>query len=194
MSAFGDLLRRVLGNEYPVSDVQAAAMEAHWQMLLRWNARLNLTAITDMEGGVRRHYVEGIVVAGAVPGGPLGVADVGSGAGFPGIPFAIMRPECSVTLIESDVRKSVFLRESSVDLANVRVQVVRFEQFSGGVDWVISRAVKPEIVLKGARRLKASAALLVTRTDADALKLAERVEIPGQDRSVVAISRISHHI
>ena len=194
MSAFGDLLRRVLGSEYPVSDVQAAQMEAHWQMLLRWNARLNLTAITDMEEGVRRHYVEGVVVAAAVPSGPLRVADVGSGAGFPGIPFAIMRPECSVTLIESDVRKSVFLRESSVDLPNVRVQVVRFEQFSSPVDWVISRAVKPEVVLKGAKRLSACSALLVTRTDADALKLEERVEIPGQDRSVVAISQISHHI
>ncbi|MCC6590965.1 MAG: 16S rRNA (guanine(527)-N(7))-methyltransferase RsmG [Bryobacterales bacterium] len=194
MSAFGDLLRRVLGSAYPVSDGEVAAMEAHWDLLVRWNARLNLTAITDMEEGIRRHHVEGVVMAGAVPKGALKVADVGSGAGFPGIPFAIMRPECSVTLIESDVRKSVFLREASVELSNVRVQVVRFEQFAGPAEWVISRAVKPEIVLKGAKRLSASAALLVTRADADALQLMERVEIPGQNRSVVAISRTDPHI
>src|SRR5437868_3656406 len=90
-----------------------AALEVHYNLLLRWNTVLNLTGITDLDTAVERHYCESIFLAAHLPAGPLRLADIGSGAGFPGLPIAVLRPDCMVTLIESHQRKSVFLREAS---------------------------------------------------------------------------------
>ena len=116
--------------------------------MLRWNAKLNLTRITGRAEAWERNYQESIYLARQLPPGPLRIADVGSGAGFPGIPIAIVRPECSVTLIVSHQRKAVFLREASRDLANVRVLAKRAEAVTETFDWIVSRAVSPEEVLK----------------------------------------------
>jgi hypothetical protein len=67
--------------------------------------------------------------------------DAGSGAGFPGIPVAVVRPECSVVLVELDIRKSVFLREASLDLANCRVVRARLSEVREECDWLVSRAL-----------------------------------------------------
>ena len=74
--------------------------------------------------------------------------DIGSGAGFPGIPVAIYRPECNLDLVESHKRKAVFLREAVRELTNVRVLAQRAEALTDPYDWTISRAVRPEDVLK----------------------------------------------
>jgi len=116
--------------------------------MLRWNAKLNLTRITDRAEAWERHYKESIFLGSKLPPGPLKIADVGSGAGFPGIPIAVVRPECTVTLIESHQRKAVFLREATRDLANVRVLAMRAEDVKEKFDWIVSRAVSPEDVLK----------------------------------------------
>ena len=71
--------------------------ECYLELLMRWNARLNLTAIRDQEGILSRHFVESIVCARAVPEGVKTLLDFGSGAGFPGIPIALCRPEITVT-------------------------------------------------------------------------------------------------
>ena len=76
-----------------------------------------------------------------MPPGPLAIADIGSGAGFPGFPVAVLRPECSVTLIESHRRKAVFLREASRGLPRVKVVAKRAEEVKDGFDVAISRAV-----------------------------------------------------
>jgi 16S rRNA (guanine527-N7)-methyltransferase len=109
---------------------------------------MNLTRITVLEEAVRYHYGESLYLAMRLPEGPLRIVDVGSGAGFPGIPVAIYRPACSVDLVESHQRKSVFLREATRELPNVRVLAGRAEGVTGSYDWTISRAVQPEDVLK----------------------------------------------
>ena len=129
--------------------------------MLRWNAKLNLTRITDRAEAWERHYKESIYLANKLPPGPLRIADVGSGAGFPGIPIAVVRPECTVTLIESHQRKAVFLREATRDLPNVHVLAMRAEEVTEKFDWVVSRAVNPEEVLK--LRLAPNIALLTGR-------------------------------
>jgi 16S rRNA (guanine527-N7)-methyltransferase len=127
---------------------QKLALEAHYELMLRWNAKLNLTRITDREEAWERHYKESIFLAHKLPPGPLKIADVGSGAGFPGIPIAVLRPECTVTLIESHQRKAVFLREATRGLPNVRVLAMRAEAVTETFDWIVSRAVSPKEVLK----------------------------------------------
>lgn len=94
-------------------------------LLLRWNARTNLTAIRDPEEIVRRHFGESLFVAKALssllaPGSTL--LDYGSGAGFPGLPIALWLPEVRVTLAESQGKKASFLREA-VRVLGVDAQV-----------------------------------------------------------------------
>ena len=84
--------------------------ETYLSLLLRWNARMNLTAIRDEEGILARHFVESIACARALPAGIGTLLDFGSGAGFPGIPIALCRPEIAVTLAESQGKKAAFLR------------------------------------------------------------------------------------
>ena len=71
------------------------------------------------------------------------MADIGSGAGFPGIPVAVLRPECQVALIESDHRKAAFLREATRDYPNVRIMRERAESAGEEFDWALSRAREP---------------------------------------------------
>ena len=140
------MFRELLASEFqPYSSLtphQLDLLERHFNLLLAWNKRLNLTRITDTEEAVRLHYCESLYLGLKLPEGPLSVADLGSGAGFPGVPIAILRPDLQVTLIESNQRKAVFLREAARDLPNVRVLAVRFEDCRERFDWVVSRAVQ----------------------------------------------------
>lgn len=80
-------------------------------LLLRWNARLNLTAIRDPEQIIRRHFAECAFTAQHLPGDIESLLDYGSGAGLPGVAIAICRPEIRVTLAEAHGKKAAFLRE-----------------------------------------------------------------------------------
>lgn len=130
---------------------------------------MNLTRIEELEDAVTLHYCESLFLGKSLPAGALRIADIGSGAGFPGFPVAILRPECTVDLIESHQRKSVFLREACGHLGNVRVIAERAEMLSGrSYDWMISRAVLPSDVL--ASKLAPQAAVLMSDSDLDALE------------------------
>lgn len=138
---FAELLRRKLGGICELSDEQVERLLRHYELLVRWNRVLNLTSIRRLEEAVERHYCESIFAACHLPEDSISIVDVGSGAGFPGIPIAVVRPASSVTLIESHQRKAVFLREASRDLENVRVIVRRVEDIGERFDWVVSRGV-----------------------------------------------------
>ena len=127
---------------------QLTLLEEHYRLLLRWNQKINLTRITSLQDAVRYHYCESLYLATRLPDGPLRIVDIGSGAGFPGIPVAIYRPDCTVDLVESHQRKEVFLREAARELTNVRVVAQRAESLTDSYDWTISRAVRPEDVLQ----------------------------------------------
>jgi 16S rRNA (guanine(527)-N(7))-methyltransferase RsmG len=145
---FRELLVREFAPYGSLTDEQIDALESHYNLLIQWNARLNLTRIESVEDAVKLHYCESLFVGTKLPGGPLRIVDVGSGAGFPGVPIAILRPECLITLVESHKRKGVFLREASRNLKNVAVITDRAENLQPNFDWVVSRAVSPKDVLK----------------------------------------------
>jgi 16S rRNA (guanine527-N7)-methyltransferase len=157
---FADLLRERLAGVVELSPGQVEALESHYQLLLRWNRTLNLTSIKKMEEAVERHYCESLFLGTHLPQGRLRIADVGSGAGFPGFPVAVLRPDCSVTLIESHQRKAVFLREASRSLPNVRVLAKRAEDVNEQFDWAISRAVSYEDLASFLKNLAPNADLL----------------------------------
>src|SRR5262245_54597910 len=105
--------------------------------MMQWNQKINLTRITEVDEVVERHYRESLYLASQLPAGELRIADVGSGAGFPGIPIGIARPECDVTLIESVRKKAVFLKEATRGLGNFRVLASRAEDINEQFDWVV---------------------------------------------------------
>lgn len=120
----------------------ASQFGAYCALLMRWNARTNLTAIRDEDGILRRHFVESIVCARVLPEGMGTLLDFGSGAGFPGLPIALCRPEIAVTLAESQGKKAAFLREAVRVLGlSVKVHGGRAEMLGQSFDCVTLRAV-----------------------------------------------------
>ena len=116
--------------------------ETYLTLILRWNARTNLTAIRDEEGILTRHFVESIACAHAIRPNTRTLLDFGSGGGFPGIPIALCRNEILVTLAESQSKKAAFLREAirTLGLA-VAVHAARAETLGVSFDCVVMRAV-----------------------------------------------------
>jgi 16S rRNA (guanine527-N7)-methyltransferase len=104
-------------------------LSTYLDLLLKWNARTNLTAIRDPEEIVRRHFGESLFAAWHLDPSTTTLLDFGSGAGFPGLPTAILRPHIQVTLAESQNKKATFLREAvrTLNLPNVEVWAARVE-------------------------------------------------------------------
>ncbi len=113
---------------------------AYLGLLTHWNQAYNLTAVRDPTDMVSRHLLDSLAVLPYLHG--VALADLGSGAGLPGIPLAIARPDLAVTLIESNGKKVRFLREAarSLPLPNVRVVQTRVQDATGAFDTVIARA------------------------------------------------------
>lgn len=96
----------------PLPEGAASKFEQYLSLLLKWNARLNLTAVREPAEIVQRHFLECIQCALALPSIST-LLDFGSGAGLPGIPIALLRPEIKVILGESQAKKAAFLREAA---------------------------------------------------------------------------------
>ena len=124
-------------------DLPAATIERlldYVGLLARWNAAYNLSAVRDPAEMVTRHLLDSLAVAPLVTGATL--ADLGSGAGLPGIPLALVAPQRQVTLVDSNGKKTRFLRAAvrELGLANVRVVEGRVEDVPGTFDCVTARA------------------------------------------------------
>lgn len=102
-----------------------ARLLAYLDLLLRWNRVYKLTAITEPARMVSHHLLDSLAAVPIVDGlAPARVLDVGSGGGQPGIPWAIVRPEWRITLLDSNSKKTSFLRQAAIDLALPGVEVV----------------------------------------------------------------------
>jgi 16S rRNA (guanine527-N7)-methyltransferase len=117
-------------------------LEHFLALLEKWNRVYNLTAIRDADRTLTHHLLDSLAILPHIEG-PR-VLDVGSGAGFPGIPLAILRPDLRVTLLDSHQKKAAFLRQAVVELnlANADVRAERVESWRAdrGFDTVVSRA------------------------------------------------------
>jgi 16S rRNA (guanine527-N7)-methyltransferase len=158
-----------------------ARFEAFLQLLVRWNARTNLTAIRDEEGILRRHFLESIACARALPEGIRTLLDFGSGAGFPGMPVALCKPEIEVTLAESQGKKAAFLRESVRTLGiGVHVHAARAETLGKTFDCVTLRAVdQMDEALVAARDMVAGGGWLAPLTTVGEFQQIQALAGPG---------------
>lgn len=180
----------------------AGQFEAYLSLILRWNSRMNLTAVRDAEGILARHFVESIACSHALPEGIATLLDFGSGAGFPGLPIALCRPEITVTLAESQSKKAAFLQEAVRTLGvPVTVHSARAEALRAAFDCVVLRAVDrmPESV-SAAVRLVAPDGWLVLMTTAAQLEVLrasagegfdwqEPATMPGSESKLLALGR-----
>lgn len=149
-----DLLKPFL--VHPLSTGQLESISIYIDILLRWNQRVNLTAVRDQESIVTRHFGESLFAASRLfsdqsqaqevrSTGSRHVVDVGSGAGFPGFPIKLFCPDIWLTLIESNQKKGTFLREVArqIAFADVEVFADRAENFPrASADTVTMRAVE----------------------------------------------------
>ncbi len=162
-------------------------------LLLKWNARTNLTAIRDPEEIVRRHFGESLFAAANLP--PAGtLLDLGSGAGFPGIPIQIAHPTLRVTLAESQNKKATFLREVVRTLPlTSEVWGRRTEDLPihRRFDVVTLRAVDdPKSALMEARRHVAPGGFIMHLTTADEA-LDSGIRIPAKDFGILHLVEVA---
>jgi len=155
-SRIAELLVPFLGDDQRLTSNDLHSISTYIDMLLRWNARINLTAIRDEDQIVTRHFGESFFAArhlfprSSVTSVPsvvkdFEVADVGSGAGFPGVPIKLWAPHIALTLIESNHKKATFLREvaRALTLTDINIQTARAESLTPHTfDVVTLRAVE----------------------------------------------------
>ena len=136
---------------------QAERFEQYLSLLLKWNARTNLTSVREPDAIARRHFAESIFAARRVPPEVKTLLDFGSGAGLPGIPIAICRPEITVTLAESQGKKAAFLREA------VRTLGLKAEVWAGRVEAMPEERVFDAVTLRAVDKMPAAIRVAVGR-------------------------------
>lgn len=211
----------------PLRPEHLPLFERYYRLLVDWNERFNLTAITEYEQVQVRHFADSLtcllatqpLLEAARAGSPCRLADVGAGAGFPGVPIKIVWPQVQLVLIESVGKKCTFLEELARDLGLTGVTVVnaraedvgRDPQYREQYDIVVARAVAelPELVeycLPLARRQGVVIAQKGEDVEAEvvaaegaiallggALEKVLRVEVPGTalPRSLVVLRKVA---
>ena len=176
--------------------------ERYISLFLRWNNRLNLSAARDEEVILSRHIIESIVVAYKLPQGIRTVLDFGSGAGLPGVPIALCRPEIAVTLAESQGKKAAFLQEAVRVLGlKAVVYAQRAETLNETFDCVILRAVDkmPKAVADATRLVAPEGwlALMTTtgeekklaRAASEAFRFGDTLQLPNSTERVLVLAR-----
>ena len=142
MSLAGELKRGLDALELSLPEEAQAKLLQHVELVEKWNRVYNLTAVRDRNQMLPQHVLDSMAVLPHIDGATL--IDVGSGAGMPGIPLAIARPEMKVTLLEANHKKSTFLKQAVIELglANAEVVNARVEAWGAPApfDVVISRA------------------------------------------------------
>ncbi len=196
-----------------LSSAQLAQISAYLDLLLRWNARINLTAVREPENIATRHFGESLFAArqlfvapplsrpGLAGQGGIDVLDLGSGAGFPGLPLKIYAPAQRLVLIESQNKKATFLREvvRALDLRDVQIFCGRAEDFPDRAELVTLRAVERfEDALPVAARLVTPAGRLALLIGSPQVAPAQQllphyffwsapVDLPGSSQRVLLV-------
>jgi 16S rRNA (guanine527-N7)-methyltransferase len=144
-------------------------------LLARWNRRIDLTTLDDPEAIIDRHFLDSLAIVPHLPAAARTLVDVGSGAGFPGLPIALVRPDLAITLVEPRHKRAAFLRAALAETGcAAAVQGARAEDLAGHSTWdvAVSRATLPpsEWVALGRRLARHVAAWVARPTDLPAVR------------------------
>lgn len=191
-----------------LDDAQVARLIAHLDLMDEWGQRMNLTAIREREAQITRHVLDSLSVRPHLRG--KRVLDVGSGAGFPGIPLAIVAPDADFTLLDSTGKKCRFLEAArdALGLQNVTVVNSRAELYHPPqrFDSVIARAVGPlaelvryagHLVSGGGRLLAMKGRLpeeeLAAKLNGWKVAAVHRLTVPGLDEERHLVELVHSH-
>lgn len=163
-----------------VSQEQCDAVRSYIRLLLRWNQRISLTRVINTTEILRFHFGESVFAASTTPIQDGRLADVGSGAGFPGLALRIFVPSLHVTLIEANAKKAAFLNEVSRELALDAVEIFhgRANEFAienTKLDYITVRAVgqHDELLKWSLDRLKLHGKLILWLGEPDIKKFSQ---------------------
>jgi 16S rRNA (guanine527-N7)-methyltransferase len=167
--------------QLPLGNKQIQQFQRYLKELKTWNAKTNLTAITDDREIAIKHFLDSLMYSKVLAAGPL--LDIGTGAGFPALPIKILDPELDVTVLEPNRKKTAFLHHviGTLQLANVTVLSQRVEaladnpRFRGQFMNVVTRAVNVRSILLSVRSLIAGDGRLI-------LCRSRPLEAPSSDR------------
>ncbi len=201
------LAREFAAYNVSLSSGQLRQVQSYLELLLRWNRRINLTAIREPARILRELFAESMYLGTVLPlSGRL--IDIGSGAGFPGLALKILQPGLAVTLVESNQRKCAFLEEvaSALQLSDIAVVWARLGDVAAkagsGFDIATTRAVAvTAALLRDASALLVSGgslAVFSTRGAASRISLLKSafrwgpsIAVPGSSRHVILIGKKS---
>jgi 16S rRNA (guanine527-N7)-methyltransferase len=132
--------------QIPVNTNQITQIQEYIRLLLVWNEKVNLTAIRDPLEILYRHFCESLFAINVVQLGQCRLADIGTGAGFPGLALKILVPDSHIVLVESNIRKATFLAEvvRALRISGATVSVSRYETLGeeiAPVDFLLARAL-----------------------------------------------------
>jgi 16S rRNA (guanine527-N7)-methyltransferase len=190
-----------------LSDPQLGQVSIYVDLLLRWNRTLNLTTITDPQDIVERHFAESMFAGTLEPVENCRLADLGTGAGFPGLALKIFAPSLRLILVESNKKKCAFLSEvaRSIGFDDVLVLPTRFEDLTAEIeglslDYVTVRAVALDRdLLQTAKRFLRPDGHLMAWLGGDATSdLSGRtdwlwqppIRLPGSQRRFLVVGRV----
>ncbi|MEO7271601.1 MAG: 16S rRNA (guanine(527)-N(7))-methyltransferase RsmG [Vicinamibacterales bacterium] len=124
------LVRRAAKAGLFPADALVDSLVEYYELLARWNRKINLTALSDPDEAIDRLLLEPLAAARHLPDGTARVMDIGSGGGSPAIPLKLAAPHVALTMVEVKVRKSAFLREAirHLDLSDTEVENSRYEE------------------------------------------------------------------
>lgn len=134
----------------PVDENILKKFDVYYELLIEWNKKVNLTAITEYEDVVRKHFIDSVLICTFLDFKTgTRIIDIGTGAGFPGIPLKILNPDCSITLLDSLNKRIKFLDTviselglSDIECIHGRAEnVAREKEYRASFDFSVSRAV-----------------------------------------------------
>lgn len=150
--------------------------------LKKWNRAYNLTSIEDEREIVVKHFLDSLLYLYFIPEKSLSIADVGSGAGFPGVPIAIVRGDLKIALIEPSWKKCAFLKnlKRKLELINIEIYHAKAEEVNEKFDIVMSRALWSikEFVQRCKHLIKNNGYFLISK----ALKIEQEIKDLPRDR------------
>jgi 16S rRNA (guanine527-N7)-methyltransferase len=161
-------IRKALSEfQIAVNADQVGQIQEYIRLLLVWNEKVNLTAIRDPLEILHRHFCESMFAAKVVDFGKCRLADIGTGAGFPGLALKILLPNSQIVLVESNIKKATFLAEvvRALGITGANAMVSRYEELGeeiAPVDYLLARALGEfEVFLKWAASQRVDAKRVV---------------------------------
>lgn len=133
---YEELKKAFEGTQVVIGDELISSLRTYAALLAEWNEKMNLTAITEEPIVIEKHFMDSLLIAKDFVFAGKKIADIGSGAGFPGVVLALAFPSCHVTLIDATKKKFLFLQElkEKLGISNIAFHVGRVEDMKAERD------------------------------------------------------------